>query len=77
MPRRPALLGVLAVLSVLVMAYSLIIARQILLGVLLVAAVWLFYLCYLTLRRLGRIASALERIADNMDAGSERGDDEF
>lgn len=63
-PTRPKLFGALVALSVFVMLYSLVIARQILLGLLVVAAIWLFYLCYRLLVRLGRIASALERIAD-------------
>lgn len=64
---RPQLFGALIALSVLVMLYSLVIARQILLGLLVVAAIWVFYWCYRVFLRLGRIASALERMADDRD----------
>ncbi|WP_254278697.1 hypothetical protein [Haloarcula marina] len=53
----------LAVLSVLAMAYSLIIVQQILLGLLAVAALWGVYLFWRLVLALGRIASALERVA--------------
>lgn len=53
----------LAVLSVLVMAYSLIIVQQILLGVLIVTVVWGAYLFYRLIEILARIASALEQLA--------------
>ena len=54
----------LAVLSVIVVAYSLIIAQQILLGVVAVGLLWFAYVCYLLANSLARIASSLERIAD-------------
>ena len=55
-------LGLLA-LSVLIVAYSLLIAQQILLGFLVVTAIWVIYLFYRFIGILARIASALERIA--------------
>jgi hypothetical protein len=54
----------LTVLSVVVILYSLLIVQQILLGILAVIAIWLLYLFYRLLVRLGRIATALERLVD-------------
>jgi len=61
---RPRLVGPLALLSVLVVLYSLIIAQQLLLGALVVATIWVFYLLYVVVTTLGRIATALERLAE-------------
>ena len=61
---RPALVGVLAAVSLLVMLYSLVIAQQILLGVLAVVAIWLVYLFAKLVSALGRIARALERLVE-------------
>jgi hypothetical protein len=55
---------VLAVVSMLVLAYSLIIAGQILLGVLAVGFVWFVYLLYRLLTILARIATSLEQLVD-------------
>ena len=52
----------LAVLSVLVVLYSLLIAQQILLGLLAVATIWGVYLFYHLILVLARIASALEQL---------------
>jgi hypothetical protein len=54
----------LAVLSVLVMAYSLLIAQQILLGLLIVTTLWFGYLFYHFVQTLSRIATSLERLVD-------------
>jgi hypothetical protein len=56
--------AVLAGVSVLIVLYSLIIAQQILLGVLAVAAMWFVYLCYRLVCVLGRLASALEMLVE-------------
>jgi len=61
---RPFPVTALAVLSVLVLLYSLIIAGQILLGVLATGAIWLVYLLYRLVVRLGRIATALEKLVE-------------
>lgn len=53
----------LAVLSGIIFAYSLLIAQQILLGVLAAGMLWFVYVFYLLVSSLSRIASALERIA--------------
>ena len=53
----------LAVLSVLVFGYSLIIVQQILLGVLIITVFWGAYLFYRLIEILARIASALEQLA--------------
>jgi len=55
----------LAVLSAVVMLYSLIIAQQILLGLIVVAAFWFLYLLYRLVLRLGRIATALEQLVEH------------
>jgi uncharacterized membrane protein len=52
----------LAAVSVLVVAYSLLIAQQILLGLLIITAIWGVYLFYRFVQVLARIASALERL---------------
>jgi fatty acid desaturase len=62
-------LAALAVVSAVVLLYSVIILQQILLGLILVLGFWFFYLFYLLVRRLGRIATAVEEIADQ---GSDR-----
>ena len=54
----------LSVLSVVVILYSLIIAQQILLGIIVVVAIWVLYLFYRLLVRLGRIATSLEKLVD-------------
>jgi len=54
---------VLAILSGVIFAYSLIIAQQLLLGFISVGLIWFVYVCYLLARSLSRIATALERIA--------------
>jgi CBS domain containing-hemolysin-like protein len=53
----------LLVLSVLVVLYSLIIVQQILLGFLIIVALWLVYLFYHLVGILARIATALEDLA--------------
>jgi len=66
----------LAVLSVLIVAYSLVIVQQILLGLLAVAALWLVYLFWRFVGVLGRIAAALERLARDRErstAGPDEG----
>jgi CBS domain containing-hemolysin-like protein len=57
-------IAVLAGVSVLVVLYSLIIAQQILLGVLAAVALWFVYLCYRLVCVLGQLASALERLVE-------------
>ncbi|MBX0323352.1 hypothetical protein EGH21_09960 [Halomicroarcula sp. F13] len=59
----------LAVFSVLVLAYSLVIVQQILLGLLAVATLWTVYLFYHFVQVLGRIAAALERLASQRADG--------
>ena len=76
MTRKPELLGALAALSILVMLYSLIIAQQILLGLLIVVFIWLFYMLYRILLRMGRLASALERLVDQRIEQNEREESE-
>lgn len=61
---RPFPVTALAVLSVLVFLYSFIIAQQILLGILAAGALWLIYLLYRLVVRLGRIATALEKLVE-------------
>lgn len=71
----------LAVLSVLVLAYSLLIVQQILLGVLAIAMIWGIYLFYHLVGVLARIAAALEQLAkqradrggDSSDSGQSEG----
>lgn len=67
----------LAVLSGVIFAYSLIIAQQILLGVLAIGLLWVAYVCYLLTTALSRIATALETIATQRaeKAGQEHTDD--
>ena len=59
-----ALLVVLAALSLFVLGYSLIIAQQVLLGVLLILGIWALYIVVRLLSILSRIAGALERLVD-------------
>jgi CBS domain containing-hemolysin-like protein len=56
--------GLLAALSVVVMLYSLIIAQQILLGIVGVGLVWFVYVLYRFVTILARIAASLERLVD-------------
>lgn len=56
--------GVLAALSVLVVLYSLVIAQQILLGVLAVGFIWFVYVFYRLVTILASIATSLERLVD-------------
>jgi len=65
---RPAPRIALTALSLLILLYSLIIAQQILLGVLAVVAVWLVYIFYGLVVTLGRIAGALERLVEAREA---------
>jgi len=68
---RPAPRIALSALSLLILAYSLVIAQQILLGVVAVVAIWLTYLFYVLVVTLGRIARALERLVEQRtDTGS-------
>jgi len=55
----------LAVLSAVVILYSLLIAQQILLGIVAVVVIWLIYLLYRLLVQVGRIATALERLVEH------------
>jgi hypothetical protein len=61
---RPKVAGALVVLSVLVMAYSLIIAQQLLLGILAVGFVWFVYVLYILVVTLASIATSLERLVE-------------
>ena len=54
----------LAVLSAVVILYSLLVAQEILLGIVAVVATWFIYLLYRLLVRMGRIATALERLIE-------------
>jgi len=65
MSNSVGLKGPLAVLSVIVVLYSLIIAQQVLLGIMTVATLWFVYLLYRLILRLGRIATVLERLAEH------------
>jgi len=65
MSNSVGLKGPLAVLSVIVVLYSLIIAQQVLLGIMTVATLWFVYLLYRLILRLGRIATALERLVEH------------
>jgi len=65
---RPAPRIALTALSLLILLYSLIIAQQILLGVLAVVAVWLVYMFYGLVVTLGRIADSLERLVEAREA---------
>jgi len=65
MSNSVGLKGPLAVLSVIVVLYSLIIAQQVLLGIMTVAALWFVYLLYRLILRLGRIATVLERLVEH------------
>jgi len=60
-------LTALALLSVLLLLYSVIILQEILFGFIVVLGFWVFYLLYLAVLRLGRIATALETIAASED----------
>lgn len=62
-PNRKAALALLAVLSLAIVAYSVVVVQQILLGVILAGVPWLLYLFVRFVRILDRIATALERIA--------------
>jgi len=66
---RPVPLTALAVLSVAIFLYSLVIAQQILLGIITVGAIWFVYLLYRLIVRLGRIATALEELVDQRADG--------
>ncbi|WP_324662192.1 hypothetical protein [Haloarcula sediminis] len=61
---RPARRIALGAVSLLIVAYSLVIAQQILLGVVAVAAIWFTYLLFELIVTLGRIARALERLIE-------------
>jgi len=65
MSNSVGLKGPLAVLSVIVVLYSLIIAQQVLLGIMTVATLWFVYLLYRLILRLGRIATVLERLVEH------------
>ena len=68
---RPAPRIALSALSLLILAYSLVIAQQILLGIVAVVALWLIYLFYELIVTLGRIARALGRLVEQRtDTGS-------
>lgn len=56
--------GMLAALSVLVVLYSLIIAQQILLGLVAVGLIWFVYVLYRLVTILASIATSLERLVD-------------
>ncbi|MCU4799341.1 hypothetical protein OB920_03010 [Halobacteria archaeon HArc-gm2] len=58
------LLLTLGILAVLVVAYSLLIVQQILLGLFVVLALGMVYLFFVLLQLLDRIATALEAIAE-------------
>ncbi len=66
--KRPQPIAALALVSVLVLLYSVILLQQILLGLAVVLGFWFFYLLYLVVVRLGRIATALERMASQGEA---------
>ena len=63
----------LAALSLFVIAYSLIIAQQILLGLLIVATLWFGYLFYQFVQVLSRIATSLERLVEHRTESSADG----
>ncbi|WP_243700418.1 hypothetical protein [Halorussus pelagicus] len=63
----PVVRGTLALLSVLVMLYSLLIATRPLLGVLVVALLFVTYLLWRSLNLAVRFVAAFERIADAME----------
>src|SRR6056297_889791 len=69
---RPTPRIALSALSLLILLYSLLIAQQILLGVLAIVAVWLVYIFYELVVTLGRIAGALERLVEVREAESQR-----
>ena len=54
----------LAVLSAVVILYSLLVAQEILLGIVAVVVIWLIYLLCRLLVQVGRIATALERLVE-------------
>ena len=58
------LVAPLAVLSAVVILYSLLVAQEILLGIVAVVVIWLIYLLYRLLVQVGRIATALERLIE-------------
>lgn len=58
------LLLTLGILAVLVMAYSLLIVQQILLGLFVVLVLGMVYLFFVLLQLLDRIATAIEAIAE-------------
>jgi len=62
---KPILRVALAVVSLLVILYSMIIAQYLLLGIATVVSFWAVYLLNLLVSRLGRIASALELLAED------------
>lgn len=59
----------LAALSVLVLAYSLVIQGSVLFGLLAIVAMWCAYLFYRLILVLARIASALEQLARQKTEG--------
>ena len=63
-PTDSGLAAPLAVLSAVVILYNLLIAQEILLGIVAVVAIWFIYLLYRLLVRMGRIATALERLIE-------------
>ena len=58
------LLTILGILALLILAYSLVIIQQILLGVFLVFGMFGIYLFFVFIQILDRIATALERLVD-------------
>ncbi|MFC6755433.1 MULTISPECIES: glycerol ABC transporter substrate-binding protein [Haloarcula] len=67
---KPILIVALAVISLLVLLYSLVIYQDVLLGIAVVVAIWTVYVLYTLVGILGRIADALERLAG--ERGAER-----
>ena len=62
-PNRKPMLALFGVLSVAILAYSLIIVQQILLGLIVAVVPWFLYLVVRFIFTLERIATALERLA--------------
>ena len=60
----------LAVLSVAILLYGVLVLQQFLLAALVVGAVWGLFLWYLLLTVLKRIAVAVERLADRRTEGN-------
>lgn len=65
------LVAPLVVLSAVVVLYSLVISQQLLLGLIVILGVWFCYLLYRLVLRLGRIATALERLVEQRSDGEE------